>query len=148
MSAQGVYRKHTWRLFLIASSLLILFIQMSGASASTSYNLSICLACSFFSSTLAQETCSARIFMKLTRRALQDLQQWTSGSFCQNGTSSLTSVTSYFSRLLRMEEGNGNEGKEMLVREQKSVIPVSADSGVLSVCPCVKLQVYLSDSGT
>lgn len=58
----------------------------------------------------------------LTREMLQDLQRWTSDLFCQSGTSSLTSVTSYFSHLLDNNEGSGKGRQEMLIREQKSVV--------------------------
>lgn len=100
----------------------------------------MCLMCSFF----YQHFVTRNVLYKniyenmLTRKALQDLQLWMSGSFCQNETSSLTSVTSYSSRLLHMEVGNGKERKEMLIREQKSVISDSLTAGSEhSLCVCV-----------
>lgn len=57
------------------------------------------------------------LFLNFKKANHAHLQLWMTGSFCQSGTSSLTSVTSYFSHLLNMGEGNGKKRKNMLIGE-------------------------------
>ncbi len=94
----------------------------------------------------------------LIMQKLRDLQLWMSGSFCQSGTSSLTSVTSCFSRLLKMVTGHEKERKEQLISEhtKKTVSSQMSLSQRLESeiwrlfvhLQAKKFQVYLLDCGT